>query len=301
MIMANFHVYVGQDAVPQLPVVRRIGPRDIGQALTRGAEDFWAMPSHLAFLGLIYPLCGLVLAYVTSQRNALQLVFPLASGFALLGPIAAIGLYEMSRRRELGLDTSWRYAFNVARSPSIPSIAALGLLLLAIFLAWIAVAQLLYVTLFGPVPPASYLDFLKEVVSTQRGWMLIVAGCLIGFCFAVVSLSVSVVSFPLLLDRDVGAAAAVATSVKTVWKNPVAMALWGLIVAAALAIGSLPLFIGLAIVMPILGHATWHLYRIAIPRDPASEHPTDWPKKPIGKSPEDRVSPHSFLFPWPKG
>lgn len=299
--MANFHVYVGQDAVADLPLVRKIGPGDIGEALAKGASDFWAMPSHLAFLGLIYPFCGLVLAYVISQQNALQLVFPLASGFALLGPIAAVGLYEMSRRRELGLDTSWKYAFNVARSPSIPSIAALGLLLLAIFLAWIAVAQLLYMKLFGPLPPASYADFLKDVVSTQRGWTLIGAGCLIGLCFAVVSLSVSVVSFPLLLDRDVGAAAAVATSVKTVRENPVTMALWGLVVAAALAIGSLPLFIGLAVVMPILGHATWHLYRIAVVRDPAREHPTDWPKEPIGKSPQDRVSPHSFLFPWPKG
>ena len=298
--MANFHVYVGQDGIEALPVVRKIGARDLREALRLGAEDFWAMPSHLAFLGLVYPLCGLVLAYATSQQNALQLVFPLASGFALLGPIAAVGLYEMSRRRELGLDTSWKYAFNVARSPSIPSIGALGLLLLAIFLAWIAVAQLLYVKLFGSTPPASYPDFLGQVVSTQRGWTLIVAGCLIGFGFAVVSLSISVVSFPLLLDRDIGAAAAVATSVKTVRENPATMALWGFIVAAALAIGSLPLFIGLAVVMPILGHATWHLYRIAVVRDPAHEHPTEWPRTPIGKSPEDRVSPHSFLFPWPK-
>ena len=121
----------------------------------------------------------------------------------------------------------------------------------------------------------------------------------IGFGFAVVSLSISVIAFPLLLDRDIGVAAAVATSIKTVWENPAAMALWGFIVAAALAIGSLPLFIGLAIVVPILGHATWRLYRIAIERDPAHEHPTEW--SPIGKSPEDRVAPHSFLFPWPKG
>lgn len=298
--MANFHVYVGHDAVAAPPVVRRIEPRDIGEALARGVDDFWAMPSYLAFLGFIYPLCGLILAYVTSQQNALQLVFPLAWGFALLGPIAAIGLYEMSRRRELGLDVSWKYAFNVLRSPSIPSIAALGLLLLAIFLAWIAVAQLLYMKFFGPAPPASYADFLKEVVSTQTGWMLVGVGCLIGLCFAVVTLSISVVSFPLLLDRDVGAAAAVAASVRAVRENPLTMALWGLTVAAALLIGSLLLFIGLAIVVPILGHATWHLYRKTIVRDPAQEHPIDWPKERMGKSPKDRVSPHSFLFPWPK-
>ncbi len=298
--MANFHVYVGRDSVLVRPVVRKIGPRDLWDALRQGADDFWAMPSHLAFLGLIYPFCGLILAYAASHQNGLQLVFPLASGFALLGPIAAIGLYEMSRRRELGLDTSWKYAFNVLRSPSIPSIAAIGLLLLVIFAAWIASAQLLYIWLFGPEPPASAIGFLTEVVSTQRGWMLIGVGGFVGFCFAVVSLSLSVVSFPLLLDRDVGAAAAIATSVEAVRENPATMALWGLVVAAMLGIGSIPLFVGLAIVMPILGHATWRLYREVIVRDPAQEHPTDWPAEGVGKSPSDRVTPHSFLFPWPK-
>jgi uncharacterized membrane protein len=299
MIMANFHVLVGHDAIPVAPVIRKIGPRDIREALRQGAEDFWAMPSHLAFLCLIYPLCGVALAYLISQQNALQLVFPLASGFALIGPIAAIGLYDMSRRRELGLDTSWKYAFNVLRSPSIPSIAALGLLLLAIFAAWIGAAEWLYTWLFGATAPASAADFLGEIFATPKGWALIGLGGFIGFCFAVVTLSISVVSFPLLLDRDAGAAMAVATSLKAVRENPGAMALWGFIVAAGLILGSLPLFVGLAIVMPILGHATWRLYRKVIVADPAQEHPTDWEN--LGETPEDRIAPHSFLFPWPKG
>jgi uncharacterized membrane protein len=298
--MANFHVYVGQGGVAAAPVIRRLEPRDIGEALAKGADDFRAMPSHLAFLALIYPLCGLVLAYATSHENALQLLFPLASGFALIGPFAAIGLYEMSRRRELGLDTSWKYAFNVLRSPSIPSIAALGLLLLAILAAWLTAAQWLYAGLFGPASPASLVDFVKEVVSTQRGWLLIGIGCFIGFCFAAVTLAISVVSFPLLLDRDVGAAQAVATSLKAVRESPVTMALWGLTVAGALLIGSLPFFVGLTIVVPILGHATWHLYRKAIVRDPAQEHPTDWREATTGLSPSQHVEAHSFLFPWPK-
>ena len=256
------------------------------------------MPSHLAFLCLIYPLCGLVLAYATSQQNALQLLFPLASGFALIGPFAAIGLYEMSRRRELGLDTSWKYAFNVLRSPSIPSIAALGLLLVAIFVAWLMAAQGLYAWLFGPEPPTSYGAFFDEVVSTPHGWVLICIGGFVGFCFAAVTLSISVVSFPLLLDRDVGAALAVTTSLKAVRENIGAMALWGFIVAAALVIGALPLFVGLAIVMPILGHATWRLYREAIVRDPAQEHPVDLPAEGLGRPANERVAPHSFLFPW---
>jgi uncharacterized membrane protein len=295
MVMTNFHVLVGQDAVPVVPVIRRINPGDIWEALKKGMDDFRAMPSHLAFLGLIYPLCGIAIAFVTSQQNALPLIFPLISGFALIGPIAAIGLYEISRRRELGQNVSWTYAFNVVRSPSIPSIVALGVLLLAIFAAWLMAAQGLYVSLFGPSPPASYVDFLKEVVSTQRGWLLIGLGCFVGFCFAVVALSISVVAFPLLLDRDIGAAQAVSTSVGTVWRNPGAMALWGLTVAVVLVIGSIPLFVGLAVAVPILGHATWHLYRKAIVRDPAQEHPTEW--RANQSSARDRASPHSFLFP----
>jgi len=272
-IMAYFHISIGQDAAGAAPVIRKIEIKDIREALEEGLNDFWAMPSHAAFLGLVYPLCGMVLAYAPSYQNALQLLFPLASGFALVGPFAAVGLYEMSRRRELGLEISWKYAFNVLRSPSIPSIAALGALLLTIFAAWILSSQWLYTALYGPTPPAVFVDFLQQVASTERGWLLVSAGCFIGFCFAAVTLAVSVVSFPLLLDRDAGALTAVATSIKTVLKNPVPMALWGLIVAAALLIGSLPFFIGLTLVVPVLAHATWHLYRKVIVRDRAQEHP----------------------------
>jgi uncharacterized membrane protein len=298
--MTNFHVLVGQDVGSDLPVVRKIGVGDIWDALAQGLDDFRAMPSHLLFLGLVYPICGMVLAYVTSQQNVLQLLFPLASGFALVGPFAAIGLYEMSRRRELGLDTSWRHAFEVIRSPSIPSIIVLGLALVAIFALWLAAAQVLYALLFGPVPPASYSDFLADILSSSRGWALILIGCFIGFCFAIVSFSISVVAFPLLLDRDVGVAAAVGASVKTVIANPVTMALWGLTVTALLLIGSLPLFLGLVVVMPVLGHATWHMYRKAILRDVSLEHLVDWPADRMGRPASQVASAHSVLFPWPK-
>jgi uncharacterized membrane protein len=295
--MTNLHVFAGHDAIAAEPVIRKIGPGDIREALAQGADDFRVMPSHLAFLCLIYPLCGLVLAYATSERNALQLLFPLASGFALIGPFAAIGLYEMSRRRELGLDTSWKYVFNVLRSPSIPSIAALGLLLVAIFVAWLTAAEALYTALFGPTAPTSYAAFFSEVVSTRHGWLLIGFGGFIGFCFAVVALSISVVSFPLLLDRDIGLVAAVAASLRVVRENPAAMGLWGAIVTVGLIVGALPLFVGLAIVMPILGHSTWHLYRKAIVRDPSQEHPVESEPDGMGTPASDRVAPHSFLFP----
>jgi uncharacterized membrane protein len=300
MVMANAQVSVGRNETTVLPVIRRIEPGDILRALSQGFDDFRTMPSHLLFLGLVYPICGMILAYLSSQQDVLHLLFPLASGFALIGPLAAIGLYEMSRRRELGLDTSWRHAFEVIRSPSIPSIVVLGLGLVALFAIWIGAAQALYLALFGPKEPTSYANFLGEVFTTERGWALILVGCFIGFCFAVVSFSVSVVAFPLLLDRNVSAGAAVGASVKTVMDNPRAMALWGLTVAALLFAGSLPFFLGLVIVMPVLGHATWHMYRKAIARDPSQEYHTDWPANRLGRPAKHVASAHSVLFPWPK-
>jgi uncharacterized membrane protein len=272
--MANFHIVAGSGESPAHPVVRKISPADLKEALAKGFDDFWAMPSHLVFLGLIYPIVGVCLAALTFTNNALPLLYPLASGFALIGPFAGIGLYEISRRRELGLAPSWRDAFDVLKSPSIPSIIALGVILLVIFLAWLTTARLLYQSLFGYAVPTSYSQLINQVLTTPEGIRLIALGNALGFVFAVVVLSISVISFPLLLDRDVGVAVAVYTSVKAVVMNPVTMALWGLIVAAALLVGSLPLFVGLAIVMPVLGHATWHLYRRVVEPPSAEEaHP----------------------------
>ena len=295
-----FHVYIGPDGLAARPTVRKISVRDCFAALAEGFDDFRAMPSHLAFLGAFYVFGGIVLTYLGSFANLLQLVFPVAAGFALVGPFLAIGLYEMSRRREAGADASWRDAFAVLRSPALPAIAVLGLLMLAIFAAWIGCAEGLYVWLYGPNPPVSAMGFLSDVVSTSRGWLLIGVGGFVGFCFAVLSLCISVTAFPLLLDRDVGLAPAVGASLQVAWENPVPVAVWGLIVAAGLVLGSLPLFIGLAIVMPILGHATWRFYRRAIVRDPAHEHPAQWPSEPMGRPARYHATAHSFLFPWPE-
>jgi uncharacterized membrane protein len=246
-------------------------PADLLQALARGLNDFSAMPSHAVFLCLIYPLLGLWLISLTSGYSMLPLAFPLAAGFALVGPLAAIGLYELSRRREAGLDTTSSHAFEVLRSPSLGAIVVLGVLLMAIFLIWLAVAEAIYVANFGYAAPASIYHFIEDVLTTTPGWRLIVVGTGVGFVFAALVLTISAISFPLLLDRDVGAAVALFTSIRVVIANPLTMALWGLIVAALLVIGSLPLFLGLTVVMPVLGHATWHLYRKAVEPDPSSQ------------------------------
>jgi uncharacterized membrane protein len=259
--MAAFHVFAGANGALEYPEIRRISISDLSGALRSGVEDFMEKPTHLIFIGIIYPLVGVVLATWTSGANALPLLFPLASGFALIGPIAAVGLYEISRRREQGLEVSWRDALEVRHSPALPSIMAVGSLLVAIFITWLLVAQGLYTALMGPQPPASIPVFLEQIFSTSEGMMLIVLGNAIGLLFAIVALCTSVIAFPLLLDRDVGAWAAVQTSWRAAMANPVEIAAWGLIVAALLVIGSIPIFAGLAVVVPILGHATWHLYR----------------------------------------
>jgi uncharacterized membrane protein len=244
-----------------LPAIRRITLADLRDALARGFEDFAAFRTDVLFLCVIYPVVGLFLARLAFGYEMLPLVFPLASGFALIGPVAAVGLYEMSRRREAGVEVSWADAFGVIGAPSVGAIVRFGLLLMAIFLAWLNAAIAIYDVTLGPAPPTSLGVFARDVFTTDAGWLLIGAGIGVGFLFAVLVLAISVVSVPLLLDREVGVTTAVGASLRAVALNPGPMAVWGLVVAAGLAIGSVPMFLGLIIVMPVLGHATWHLYR----------------------------------------
>lgn len=248
-------------AHPASPRVRRIGINDLSFALAKGLDDFAANRTDVLFLCMIYPVVGLILASLASGYGVVPLLFPLASGFALIGPLAAIGLNEMSRRREAGAEVSWVDALGVTRAPSIGAIAGLGLLLVAVFLLWLVTAQAIYDLTLGPKPPVSFAAFAHDVVATGRGWVMVIAGVGIGFLFAVLVLSISVVSFPLLLDHNVRLDTAIRTSIQAVRDNKRTMAIWGLIVAGGLAIGSIPLLLGLIVVMPVLGHATWHLYR----------------------------------------
>jgi len=253
-------------AVDAPPAVRRIHIADLRDALSLGWADFTACRTDVLFLCLVYPVAGLVLAHLAFGYGMLPLLFPLASGFALVGPVAAIGLYAMSRRREQGGEASWSDAFAVLRSPAFGAMAVLGLYLLAIFALWLVTALGIHQATLGPEPPASAAAFVRDVFTTTAGWTMIVAGVGAGFLFAVLVLATSVVSFPLLLDRDVGLYVAIGTSIRAVAANPVPMAAWGLIVTGGLVLGSAPLLIGLIVVLPVLGHATWHLYRKVVVR-----------------------------------
>ena len=255
-----------QQAAPSLPLaVRRIDATDLKEVLAKGVEDFIAYRTDVIFLCIIYPVVGLVIARSAFSHDMLPLLFPLASGFALIGPFAALTLYELSRRREQGVHGAWPDALDVVRSPRFGKITVLGLMLVAIFMVWLGTAFGIYALTLGPNPPASTGEFVRDVLTTGAGWTMIVLGVGVGFLFALLVLTISVISFPLLLDRDVTLATAIWTSVRAVAANPREMAMWGLIVATGLVIGSIPLLLGLMVIMPILGHATWHLYRRLVP------------------------------------
>lgn len=247
-----------------LPQVNRIGLGDIRAALRAGLRDFAALRSDVIFAMVLYPVIGFVLAVWALHAGQMHLLFPLAAGFPLVGPVAAVGLYEMSRRRERGEPADWRAALSTLGGRTLGPVLVLGLLLVAIFLAWLVAAHLVWAATLGPVPHDSLGAFLHDTFATDAGRRMIVIGSLVGFVFAAVVLCLSLVSFPMLIDRPVGVPVALATSFAVARRNPGATAAWGLVVAACLVLSTIPLFAGLIVALPVLGHATWHLYRRAV-------------------------------------
>jgi uncharacterized membrane protein len=246
------------------PVTQRLVMADLRVALRKGWEDLTAMRSDVMFACMLYPLMGAVLLGLATQGSLTHLLFPVLSGFALVGPVAGLGLYELSRRKEAGMAVSWGAMFDVLRSPRFPRIVMLALFNAVIFMAWLLLADAIHAMTLGPDRVLSLGALLSEAVSTPAGWVMIVVGTGVGFLLAAAVLAVSVISFPLLLDREVSLPVAVKTSVKVALENPGVIAAWGLIVAGLLALGILPALIGLVVVLPVLGHATWHLYRAAV-------------------------------------
>lgn len=239
--------------------VRKIGSEELGAALREGWDDFLARRGDLIFLGLLYPIIGLLAAALSLGGNLLPLLFPLVAGITLLGPVAATGFYELARRRESGQEATWRDFLDVRKRPSRNGIMMLTGILVVIFGLWISSAAILYLVVIGSYPETT-AEFLALVFTTPQGWLLIALGMLVGLAFAALVLTITVVSMPMLVDRDVNLADAIGTSVRAVMANKGAMVRWGLLVAGLLAIGSVPLFLGLAVVLPLLGYATWHLY-----------------------------------------
>ncbi|MEO5867610.1 MAG: DUF2189 domain-containing protein [Sphingomonas sp.] len=250
----------------QLPDVRRIDASDLRWALAEGWKDFLAKRGDLIFAGALYPLVCLVAALLTFNEPLLPLFFPLVAGISIAGPAVASGFYELARRREEGQDSGWRHFLDPLRGRSRTPLVTLTIGLAVLFVGWLTVAYVIYAGTFGARTPMHLADLGGRIFSTPEGWSMIILGNLAGGLFAVATLVFSVVSFPMVIDQPVDADIAVRTSIKAVRANPLAMLGWGVRVALLLLLGLIPLAIGLAVVLPWLGYATWHLYTRVVVR-----------------------------------
>lgn len=259
--MAEENAIAGAEPEVVRPEIRNIKVLDLKEVLSSGIDDFSAHPTHRLFLTIIYPFVAVFAIRLGLGYEILPLIFPMIAGFALIGPFGAIGMYGLSRRHETHPAATWKGARDAFGDVSVSSLLGMGMILTVIFFIWLFSAEAIYTAIFGDATPTSLLAFANELLMTDRGWTLIIVGNTVGLIFAVFVLSISVISFPMLVDRNVGIFVAIETSVRAVIANPVTMFIWGGVVAGAIIVGTVPFFIGLCVVFPVLGHATWHLYR----------------------------------------
>ena len=248
--------------------VRKISDEDLRIALKQGLDDFLTFRGDIIFAGLIYTFIGLAAVVMSTSMPLMPFFFPVVAGVGLLGPLAAVGFYELARRREAGQkDVHWFNFLDVRKRPAVDDLGIVAGLLLLIFFLWLLAAGALYALLFGWTTPQSILEFIAMVFTTPKGWALVVSGAVVGAIFGWVVLALSVVSMPMLVDCQMSAAQAVSASWRAAHANKPQMIRWGLMVLALLILGSIPAFVGLAFVLPWLGYATWHLYTRLIDRN----------------------------------
>jgi uncharacterized membrane protein len=246
--------------------VRKITNDDLRWALAEGWRDFQDKRGDLIFVALLYPAIGLIAAVLFFNDAALPLFFPVAAGLSILGPAVASGFYELARRREAGLESSWRHFFDPLFGPARDTLLMLTVGLMVIFGLWVAFAYGIFAATMGPDFPQGIADFARRVLSTPSGWAMIIIGNLAGAIFALVVLICTVVSFPMAVDKPVDPGTALDTSIRAFRANPATIIAWGVRVALLLVLGAIPAFIGLAVVLPVLGYATWHLYTRLVDR-----------------------------------
>jgi uncharacterized membrane protein len=240
--------------------IRTITNDDLRWALREGWQDFRDKRGDLIFVALLYPLIGIIAATVALGGVMQPLFFPLVAGISLFGPAAASGFYELAKRREEANDATWRHFFDPLLGRRGSTIVMLTVGLAGLFALWLVAAFAIYSLTMAPDFPATAGALVARLFGTPEGWAMIIVGNVVGGLFALIVLLTTVVAFPMAIDKDVDAGAAVATSVRAVRANWSVMLGWGARVAAILALASLPAFIGLAVALPVLGYATWHLY-----------------------------------------
>lgn len=245
---------------PPLPSVRSITQADVRDALKAGLSDFQRAPSYSLFFGAVFAVFGVGLTLLLFQSGASYWVLLLAAGFPLIGPFAAVRLYEISRRLEADEPLSWGPILRAGLARGNGQLPLFAVLAVFVLLAWLVIARVIFAVSFGTATMTNVMTSV-EVFFTGPGLLMLVVGSVIGAALATLLFSISVVGVPLLMDRDIDVVTAIITSFKATVENQSAMFYWGLIVACATIVAMLPFFLGMLLVFPALGHASWHLYR----------------------------------------
>ncbi len=249
---------IQQAPISPVNVAADLTMADLRRALAAGWRDFLAHPLYGLFFGAIYVAGGLALSWALTSRGASGWLLTAATGFPLVAPFTAVGLYEVSRRREAGLSLSWGAVLGALRGRGDDQLLMMGGFIFVGFTFWMILAHGIFAIFMAESGVGSES---LAVFSTTAGVAMLVVGSAVGAVIAYVFYAVTVISLPMLVDRDVDFLTAIIKSLRTVQANGAVMLAWAAFIAMALFAAMIPAFAGLLVMLPVLGHATWHLYR----------------------------------------
>jgi uncharacterized membrane protein len=247
-----------------IPEVNALGFDDLKECLSKGISDFRKAPLFGLFFGGIFAFGGILIVQSIIFLEKGWLIYPMLVGFPLIGPFVAVGLYDVSRRLEGGKPLPWNEILSVISLQTGRQLPYMAFVMLFIFWIWIYQVRLLIALILGRMSFTSFESFFQVIATTPEGWVFIGVGHVVGAFFALLLFSLTVISIPLILDRDVDFITGMITSVKTVARSPIVMLSWGVFVTLAVMVSFIPLFLGLLVVLPVLGHTTWHIYKKAV-------------------------------------
>lgn len=260
--MSTMESRAQNDAVPMPEMARDLTIGDLFAALRAGWSDFVAMPQFGLFFGGVYVAVGLIVGYFSFIGEELTWLIPATAGFPLVAPFVAVGLYEASRRREAGEPLSWRGVIGALKGHGDDQILSMGVIVFVAFGFWMIVAHAIFAIFMAESGVSAHGGWdMVEALMTPSGLAMLAIGSAVGAIMAYAFYAMTVISLPMLVERKVDFLTAIISSLKTLKHNGFAMFAWAAIIAAVLFVAMLPAFLGLFVALPVLGHATWHLYR----------------------------------------
>ncbi len=246
---------------PTAITIRRARMEDLSFALSQGWRDFLKAPQFGIFFGAFYAAGGMLLIWCTFVLGISWMAYPLVIGFALIGPFVATGLYEVSRRLHTDAPLTWQPVLFVIFEQRRRELGWMAFVMLFVFWVWMYQARTLFAVFFGSKGFATFDGFVDAIFTTETGLWFLLVGHAVGAVISLVLYSLTVISCPLLLDRDADFVTAMVTSIRTVFASPFVLLGWGIFVVLAIFVSMIFGFLGLLVILPILGHATWHLYK----------------------------------------